>query len=651
MMSGTQRRGLITLLCKDPDNSQSLGNWRPISLLNTDYKIISKALSLRLSKVLSSIVSIDQTCSVPGRSITDNIHLFRNIVDFCNSKGVGAAFVSLDQAKAFDRVSHHYMFSVLKAFGFGPSFVKWVSLLYHDISSSVLVNGFISDSFPVSRGVRQGCGLSPLLYVLCMEPFAHAIKADPHIRGLSLPGSTGEARISQYADDTTLILTSKASISKVFLVSELYGLASGAKLNKHKCKGLWLGSWRGSVDTPGNIIWSSESIKLLGVYIGGGPMVMGQWDHVVNKLSKVLNDSKGRFLSFMGRATLVNVYALSKVWYLGSVMELPNNVCTKITRLVFEFLWQGRPESLKREVVYNHWSKGGLGLFNVSNRIMAYQIKHLARLVNGIEANWRFFAIYYVGFSLRTYVPEFGSNLIPHSDLPTMFYAGVMSSFRKLLHKKVEFGFTGVTVKTVYWDLQQSVTSKIVEKVPENNFVHTWKAIHNSLNDPAHRDIAWRCAHHILPTQLLLVKCNITKNIKCAHCKRPESLAHMFYFCPLVKDLWLFVEALLTKMSNCPITVQVDNILYCSKMANVDKELENVALILVNMCKYIIWTCRNEVKYEKKWYIPGILVTKCKSYIRNRVKVDFVRLANFTNLWCSKKVICQVDQGCLVINM
>jgi len=119
-----------------------------------------------MRQVVGDIISPDQTCGIPGRSITSNLHLIRNVIDYCEYSQHPSVLVTFDQSKVFDRVSHRYLFAVLERFGFGPSFIKWVQLLYSDIGSQVIVNGFLSDFFPVSRSVRQGCGLSPLLYAL-----------------------------------------------------------------------------------------------------------------------------------------------------------------------------------------------------------------------------------------------------------------------------------------------------------------------------------------------------------------------------------------------------------------------------------------------------------------------------------------------------
>ena len=159
-----------------------------LTLLNVDYKIASRSISARLLKVLHSLVAKDQSCCVPGRFIGENVAFIRDVVDYCSLISTPAALISLDQEKAFGRVDWSFLRSVLISMGFGPSFVKWVDLFYCNSRSSVNVNGYISNSFPLSRGVQQGCPLSPLLYVLVVEVLACNIRANRSIRGLCLPG-------------------------------------------------------------------------------------------------------------------------------------------------------------------------------------------------------------------------------------------------------------------------------------------------------------------------------------------------------------------------------------------------------------------------------------------------------------------------------
>ena len=144
-MSPTQRLGLIALLYKKGDRT-NFKNWRPISLLNTDYKILAKIFSKRLSKVLATIINSDQTCAVPGRTILTNGLLLRDLIELSDERGIPAALVCLDQLKAFDRVSWDFLFKTLIHFGFHPIFMQWISIMYTDISSSVKVNGFTTES-------------------------------------------------------------------------------------------------------------------------------------------------------------------------------------------------------------------------------------------------------------------------------------------------------------------------------------------------------------------------------------------------------------------------------------------------------------------------------------------------------------------------
>ena len=125
----------------------------PISLLNVDNKILSWALTNRLSKVLTFIVGEDQTCSVSGRTIFDNLALFRDTLDYINLTDETGILASLDQKKAFDRVDRSFLSIVYQKFGFGPVFLRWISILYQDAVMQILVNGFLTDQISLDRGV------------------------------------------------------------------------------------------------------------------------------------------------------------------------------------------------------------------------------------------------------------------------------------------------------------------------------------------------------------------------------------------------------------------------------------------------------------------------------------------------------------------
>ena len=103
----------------------------------------------------------------------------RDVVDYATLCDVAVAILSLEQEKAFDRVEWPFLRKTLRAMGFGDSFVNWVNLFYCNVRSSVNVNGYLSQPFSLSRGVRQGCHLSPSLYVLVSEVLAVNIRSNP----------------------------------------------------------------------------------------------------------------------------------------------------------------------------------------------------------------------------------------------------------------------------------------------------------------------------------------------------------------------------------------------------------------------------------------------------------------------------------------
>lgn len=211
-LTDSQRLRYLRLLYKK-DDPLSLKTWRPICLLNIDYKIATKAFSTRLRKVLPLILSEDQTCGVPGRSIFENLFLLRDTIDYVRSKQLLAAVISLDQEKAFYHVNHGFLQQVLAKCNFGPDFRRWVSVVYANITSVIINNGWLSAAFPLERSVHQGCLLSPLLSCLVVETLGQAFRLDSNIEGIQHPGSSHQqSKVSQYADDTTLILANYCSL-------------------------------------------------------------------------------------------------------------------------------------------------------------------------------------------------------------------------------------------------------------------------------------------------------------------------------------------------------------------------------------------------------------------------------------------------------
>ena len=197
------RDGRIVLIPKGDASPLSPEDWRPITLLNVDYKIFATVIVRRLRALLNTLVGHHQASSVPGREIHSLSFTTRDVIAYTLSRSARGLLVSLDQEKAFDRLEHAYIFNVLTAFGFPRSFVELIRNTYAGIKSTLVLDGWESAAFPITRGVRQGCPLSPVLFVLSIEPFLCALEADSRVRGLALPGSS-VVNVTAFADDITL---------------------------------------------------------------------------------------------------------------------------------------------------------------------------------------------------------------------------------------------------------------------------------------------------------------------------------------------------------------------------------------------------------------------------------------------------------------
>ena len=275
---GSITKGVITLLKKEGRHVRGyLDDYRPITLLNTELKIWARVLANRLQLIISDLVGPEQNYAVKGRSIRDNLHLVRQILQGIKDD-TEAALINLDQSKAFDRVDHRFLAAVLETAGFKPEFRKWISILYHNPQAVVQVNRRRSGAFAIERSVRQGCPLSPLLYVLALEPLLRRLRdrgARPALRGILLSGSV-RAKISAFADDITVFVSRRRDIVAVKEAVARYEKVAGAKVNFDKSESLRLGAWRGSVPLPGPF----TGVMVLSASLGCGSGPASSWSEI-----------------------------------------------------------------------------------------------------------------------------------------------------------------------------------------------------------------------------------------------------------------------------------------------------------------------------------------------------------------------------------
>lgn len=150
-------------------------NYHPITLLNANYKIYTKALTMKLATVAPSLIHENKAGFVPGRNIFDHVQLSKLMIQYAEVTKENDALVALDQEKAYDRISHDYLWKVLEKFKIPQRFINAVKALYNNAMSVVILNGEYSKEFQITRGVWQGDPLSCLLFDLAIEPLAEML--------------------------------------------------------------------------------------------------------------------------------------------------------------------------------------------------------------------------------------------------------------------------------------------------------------------------------------------------------------------------------------------------------------------------------------------------------------------------------------------
>ena len=388
-MSISQRRGVISLIPKKKRNPLFLENWRPISLLNVDYKIATKSISNRIEKILPSIINLNQTGYVKSRYIGENIRLISDIMEHTVHQKIPGALIFIDFKKAFDSLEWSFMFEALKTFNFGPNLITWIRTFYQNISSCVINNGFASNFFALQRGVRQGCPLSGPLFVLSVEMLAYAINNNPTIRGICI--DQNEIKLTQYADDTTCFVQDETSIQNILIVLDNFKRISGLEPNLSKTEAMWIGSKVGAPSKPFGLRWTSEPVLALGVFFSYDKQLSDQLNfyNKLDQLENTLSSWKKRNISLYGKINITKTLALSKLTFNASVLCIPDNFAEKVDKITFKFIWDNKPAKIKKKTIIGSKGEGGLDMTMFTHIEKALKLAWVKRLLDPKQSAWK----------------------------------------------------------------------------------------------------------------------------------------------------------------------------------------------------------------------------------------------------------------------
>lgn len=383
ILSNSQREGVISVLLKqNPDGKYKdpkwLKNWRPLTLLCCDTRILSKCIALRIKNIIGDVINNNQAGFIKGRFIGDNLRQILDTIHFYeNHQEPGLLFIA-DFEKAFDKIQWKFIKQCLSFFNFGKNLIQWFETLYNHPVSRVINNGHISDTFLLTQGVRQGCPLSPYLFILCIEILAIKIRNNPDISGLFPNGK--EIKLTMYADDAIFFIKPTQSTLEG-LIRELntFSKISGLKPNFAKCNILRIGTLKDTnfiLNSSVPVKWINGDVNLLGIHLPDNfkEIVKFNYERGMEKADRILQPWRGNSLTIQGKVTLINTLVIPQFTHLLMLLPSPSMKFFKhFEQKMFKFIWNNKQDKIKRQYLYNSYDNGGLNLKNL--RMMDCSLK------------------------------------------------------------------------------------------------------------------------------------------------------------------------------------------------------------------------------------------------------------------------------------
>ena len=392
------------MLGKSEEKVRKAADNRPITVLNGDYKLLTGILADRLNAGLAEVVGELQTGFIAGRFIGDNVILIRDLIAYQREIKTQQALIFLDFRKAYDRVRWSWLWRVMEHIGLEGRFLDLTRACYAAPSVTLMLEGVSLGNLHPSRGVRQGCPLSPLLFALSIEPLHHALRTRQDLRGVPLPlradgSQPPPLRTALFAGDVSLFPRDEPDARAMLGVVKEFGHASGSALNQSKSKVVMCLTTDATHFAGLQVVGPGSEVKSLGMVYGPLISPTQQWDRIAARMrSRVKGWQKRKGLSIWGRVAVANSLISSTATYLAAFTQPTDQQLSDMDDLIWSSIWGGdgstadmRRGWMSREAAQRSAQEGGLGLILPSMMVRSRQLAMLHRALLHKSALWSIF--------------------------------------------------------------------------------------------------------------------------------------------------------------------------------------------------------------------------------------------------------------------
>lgn len=539
-------QGVITLVPKKA-RPVVAKDWRPITLLDVDAKILARLMTARLAAFQDRLLHPNQVRPGGRRTMAGALCDLRDVLSALGALRTPGCVLSIDFSGAFDCVRHDFLFEVLRRRGVASHFVDVLRSVYAGATSRLRVNGELTASFQILASVRQGCPASMLLFSIVLAPLLTFL--EPRLQGLALARSN--LKLSAYADDAFLVLRDHEEATRVMDVLQQYAASSGLRTNPEKCGALAAGGWRTDVRIAFPYV---TKLKVLGVTFQAviKNTTRDNWASVLASVRGVLADNAMRALGLSQRARYVTMYALSKMWHVAQVLPVPKGVARDVVRAVGKFLWRGQLFTTSMAVAATPRAQGGLGIPDVANKCLAlFTGRWQGVLVDTPDS--------FAGEWLHALLGSFPLGARQRAVWPAAWHFTAFHTTRTTASSTPPDVPARDAIRAIY-DLlvaaDPAPQPRVQAKAPGVDWPRVWASMNQA---PIPEDVwdAWFIAvHDLVATRARLHRIGRSDTRTCPVCRGPDTLRHRLTACPGTRAIWLWTRRILSKVLGCTATAR-----------------------------------------------------------------------------------------------
>lgn len=642
------KEGLTRLISKLPGQSvPELGELRPVTLLNTDYKLLSKSLTARARLVLPNVITSRQL-AVPGQDIMEGVHCLLSALAFIEQRcrdgvSMGALLAMFDLFKAHDRVHIAYLDLVMEVMNFPTKFRSWIQTLHRGANTRlILPGGKLSQAIQINVSLRQGDPWAMTGFVIQFEPFLKALLKVVTGVTLGLPRPSMTPNPSSYtekgpafADDFLVLTTNPQDVLKVDQMSKRYEEQSGALLCRNKkSKVLFLGEWSSpgaKPKLPVHYLKEVEEARVFGFTIKPSlkETQTRSWEERIKKLRGKLIQWKTRNLPTLHqRSQAVSTYLSATLWYTAQVLALPKSFTQQINSEISRFIFRGRVSMgrLTLAELCHPARAGGLSLVDTRRKADSLLVKEACRMMTRGGPGYRHLS-FWLGNGLRNLmVVDEGPKFLRRPPKPLYHLLKLLEEART---ERSEKDLLSESAKSLYVSLCGDLPKPRLERRNQDqNMEMVWARLASPVLGVTSRHQLFLIANGLLRNgEDLFLKwgvgelvCNHSPDTEGVCAGQPESPVHLLQRCARVEAAWSWLFAFLNTLIPPGLLLEEQCLtIFYQKLPTGVME-DTVIWLLGSYYEYVIKEAMEKRRVVKEQELRGYLKQCLRAYKLRRLR-------------------------------